>query len=202
MRYSDPAARSDIDVAVAALESNGFKVVVVPTVEEAKTAVLELIPEGSEVFTNSSVTVDQSGLGEVINESGRYVSGRNKMLALAEDEGKKREMKQIAATPDYALGSVHAITQDGKLVMASGSGSQIPSVSYGAENAVFVVGSQKIVKDLNEGLSRLNEHTIPLEDERAQKAYGRGARFSKLFVYNNELPGRVTVIISEEPIGY
>jgi hypothetical protein len=200
-QYAEVASDEAINSTVEALKSNGFAVEVFETKEEARDAVLSRIPKGSEVFTNTSATLDESGISEVVNGAD-YVSARNKMLALYGDPTKKKEMKQVASTPDFALGSVHALTQDGKLLIASASGSQFPGEAFGSGAVIFVVGAQKIVKDLPEGIKRIEEHAVPLEDERALVAYGSGTAFNKLLVINSEAPGRITVVIIKESIGF
>ena len=200
-QYTEIASDEVINNAVEALKNNGFVVEVFETKEEAKDAVLSLIPKGSEVFTNTSVTLDQSGIGEIVNGAD-YVSVRNKMMTLYGDPGKKKEMKQVAGAPDFALGSVHALTQDGKLLIASASGSQFPGEAFGSETVIFVVGAQKIVKDLSAGIKRIKEHSVPLEDERALAAYGANTSFNKLLVINADAPGRITVVIIKESIGF
>lgn len=201
--YGTIASDETINKAAKALEENGFKAVVVDSQKAAKEAVLKLIPKGSDVFTNTSVTLDETGISDAINGSDEYVSARNKMMELWGDPEKKTEMKRVAAAPTYTLGSVHALTQDGKLLVASASGSQIPSESFGAENVIFVVGAQKIVKDLPDGINRIEQHTVPLENERAKQAYGAGTVFAKLLILNKEVvEGRTTVFIIKEHIGF
>src|SRR2546423_3939737 len=55
------------------------------------------------------------------------------------------EMRRLGAAPQWVVGSVHALTQDGDLVIASASGSQLASMAYGAQNVLLVIGTQKIV---------------------------------------------------------
>jgi len=199
--YTKIASDEVIDATVKALKDNSFDALVVENKEAAKEAVLKLIPKGTEVFTNTSVTLDETGISEVVNGSD-YISARNKMMELYADPSKKKEMKQIASAPDYALGSVHALTQDGKLMIASASGSQFPGEAFGSDKVIFVVGAQKLVKDLAAGLKRVEEHSVPLEDKRAQAAYGAGTKFAKLLVLNADAPGRITVVIVKESIGF
>lgn len=183
------------------LRANGFTVRVVGSGDEAKAAVLELIPKGSEVFTSTSVTLDQTGIAEVFNGPD-YVSLRNRLYALMGDPSKKKEAKQTVAAADFVVASVHAVTTDGKLLIASASGSQLPLAAYGADQVVFVVGTHKIVPDLEAGLRRIEDHIVPLEDARALAAYGMNTLFAKLLVFYKELPGRITVILVDEQLGY
>ena len=199
--YDQLATEADLAATVEALAKNGFDVKVFETKEEAKEAVIAMVPKGSEVFTATSVTLDETGIAEVLNGDD-YVSLRNQMTALWGQEDKKKEMKKIVAAPDYMLNSVHAITRDGKLMIASATGSQLPNDAYGADKVIFVVGAKKLVTDIADGIKRIEEHSVPLEDVRAQAAYGIHTNFRKLLVLNNEVPGRITVVIIKENLGY
>ncbi|MBX4197020.1 lactate utilization protein [Candidatus Saccharibacteria bacterium] len=201
-RFSQATSYSEIQKATKALENHGFKVKVVDNLIDAKEEVENLIPAGSEVFTATSRTLEKSGLDKEFNESGKYVSVRNKFMELYGQPDKSVEMKRIGSGADYAVGSVHAVTQDGQVVVASASGSQLPNYAYGASNVIWVVGSQKIVKDLAEGLQRIEDYTFHLEDERAKAAYGTGSSLNKLLIYRQEPAGRVTIILVKEPVGF
>ena len=153
------------------------------------------------MFTSTSVTLDQTGIAEVLNGE-NYVSLRNRLYSFMGDPTKKKEMKQVVADADFVVASVHAVTADGKLLIASASGSQLPLAAYGADRVIFVVGTHKIVADIEAGLHRIDHHSVPLEDKRALAAYGITTVFAKLLVFNKEAPGRVTVILVEEVLGY
>jgi hypothetical protein len=200
--YAVAVPAKKVEVAAKALRSNGFKVEVLNTLEDASERVKEIIPEGSEVFTATSVTLNESGLTEHLNESEKYISVRNKFMKLVDDPNQKVEMRRIGSGAEYSIGSVHAVTEDGQVVIASASGSQIPGYVYGATNVIWLVGAQKIVKDLDEAFERIEKHTLPLEDIRAQKAYGANSSLNKLLVYRKEPAGRVTILLLNEAIGY
>ena len=102
-----------------------------------------------------------------------------------------REMKEIGGQPDYALGSVHAVTRDGTLVIASASGSQLASYAWGAANVIFVVGAQKLVPTLEAARERIYQHSLVLEDARAVAAYGQHSSVGKILEIGQELPGRI-----------
>src|SRR6266567_3881469 len=114
-----------LSATVVALEEHGFSVEVVDDLGAAREAVLARIPHGS------SVTLEETGIADAINDGGPYESARNKMFAL-DFATQAQEMKAIGGQPDYALGSVHAVTRDGTLVIASASGSQLASYAWGA----------------------------------------------------------------------
>jgi hypothetical protein len=112
-------------------------------------------------------------------------------------------MQKLGATPEYVLGSVHALTETGVAVIASATGSQLGPYSAGASKVIWVVGSQKIVPTLEEGMKRIEEYTLPLENERAMKAYGMNSVIAKLLIVNREVtPGRITVVIVKENVGF
>lgn len=188
---------------IEALKQNGVDASVVLTGAEAKAKVLSFIPEAVEVMTMSSVTIDTIGLTEEINGSGRYQPVRDKLYAMNRDTDHVAMLK-LGAAPEWTVGSVHAVTQDGHLLIASNTGSQLPAYVYGAANVIWVVGTQKIVADVDEGIKRINEYTLPLESERARKAYGvPGSAVNKLLIINKEVsPGRLTVVFVKERLGF
>jgi acyl-CoA hydrolase len=186
---------------VTALEEHGFSVEVVDTLAAARTAVLARIPAGSTVMTNTSVTLQETGIADAVNEGGTYESARNAMFAL-DFETQAQEMKAIGGQPDYALGSVHAVTRDGTLVIASASGSQLASYAWGAANVIFVIGAQKLVPDLDTARRRLNQHSLKLEDARAQAAYGQHSYIGKILEIHQELPGRIHIVLVRQPTGF
>ncbi len=192
-----------INQTIVNLQGNGFTVSFVENLEEAKAKVLELIPEQSEVMTYTSVTLDEAGISTHINESGDYKPNRDKLYSLNK-ETHGQEMRALGSVPEYGIGSVHAITEAGQLITASATGSQLPGQAYGAETMIVVAGVQKITKDLIEGMERLEQYTLPLESERARKAYGvPGSAINKVLIVNREVnPGRFHIILVNQNIGY
>jgi len=194
---------SRINKTIEALKENGVNAFVVDSGHEAKKKVLEMIPEGSEVMNMTSVTLDSIGLSKEINESGKFDSVKNK-LSNMDRKTQNLEMQKIGAAPEWAVGSVHAVTEDGKIVIGSNSGSQLPGYAYGSPNVIWIVGTQKIVKDLDEGIKRVYDYVLPRESERARIAYGvDGSNVSKLLIINREnRPGRITLIFVKEALGF
>lgn len=186
---------------VVALEEHGFSVEVVDDLDAAREAVLARIPEGSSVMTNTSVTLQQTGIADAIDDGGAYESARNTMFAL-DFATQLQEMKAVAGQPDYALGSVHAITSDGTLVIASASGSQLASYAWGAANVIFVVGAQKLVPTPEAARERIFEHSLKLEDARAYAAYGQNSRVGKILEIHQEDPGRIHVVLVRQSVGF
>ncbi len=186
---------------VVALEEHGFSVEVVDDLDAARQAVLARIPRGASVMTNTSMTLAEAGIADAINDGGPYDSARNKMAAL-DFATQLREMKEIGGQPDYALGSVHAVTRDGTLVIASASGSQLASYAWGAANVIFVVGAQKLVPSLEAARERIYQHSLVLEDARAVAAYGQHSYVGKILEIGQELPGRIHVVLVRQPAGF
>jgi LUD domain len=186
---------------IVALEEHGFGVDLVNDLDAARDAVLARIPEGSSVMTNTSVTLEETGIAAAINEGGRYDSARNKLNQL-DFATQLPEMKAIAGQPDFALGSVHAVTRDGSLVIASASGSQLASYAWGAANVIFVVGAQKLVPDVQTARRRILEHSLKLEDARAFAAYGQNSRVGKILEIHEEDPDRIHVVIVRQQVGF
>src|SRR3984885_5586412 len=191
-----------LQATVVALEEHGFSVEVVDDLDAARQAVLARIPEGSSVMTNTSVTLTETGIADAINDGGgRGESARNKMFAL-DFATQGQEMKAIGGQPDYALGSVHAVTREGTLVIASASGSQLASYAWGAANVIFVVGAQKLVPTLQAAHERVYQHSLVLEDARAQAAYGQHSSVGKVLEIHQELPGRVHIVLVRQVVGF
>ena len=191
-----------IEKTMAALKSNGITAYCVETGEQARAKVLELIPAGAEVMTMTSVTLETTGLRQELNESGHYESVRNRLKSLNR-ETQSGEMQRSGAAPEWAVGSVHAVTEDGEVLLASFTGSQLAAYAYGAQHVIWVVGTQKIVRDRQEALRRIYEYALPLEDNRARTAYGIGSAANKLLMISQEVnPQRLTLIFVNEKLGF
>ncbi|HEX7963900.1 MAG TPA: LUD domain-containing protein [Candidatus Saccharimonadales bacterium] len=202
-KYDTVKDDASLNRAAEALTANGFTVRIVANGEEAKQAALKLLPKGEEVLTVTSRTLDQTGLTPAINESGDYDAVRPKLNALMGDPSKKEQQRKLGAAPTHVIGSVHALTEDGRVLIASNTGSQLPAYLYGAGHVVWVVGGQKITKDMDDALNRLEQHVVPLENERSKQAYGAPTNVSKLAMVNKEIqPGRIDIIIAKEALGF
>lgn len=194
---------SVIEKTVQALKANGMEALVVEKKAEAREKVLELLPKGAEVMTMTSRTLEQIGVLSEINESGKYDSVRKKLESM-ERETESREMQKLGAAPEWVIGSVHAITHNGEVLIASNTGSQLPAYAYGSDHVIWVVGAQKIVENMDQAAERLYGYTLPLEDERVKVAYGMPhSNVSKELVVKKEIrPDRITIIFVKEVLGF
>ena len=200
-KWSKTADKAIVDKTMSALKANGIEAFLVHTGEEAKNKVLELIPHGSEVMTMTSATNDAIGLTKELNESGKYKPIRDKIYAM-DKKTQGTEMKRLGSAHEFTVGSVHAVTEDGHVLIASASGSQLPAYAYGGGKVIWVVGTQKIVKNVEEGMKRIHDYTFPLEDARALKVYGVNSAISKILIVNKENPGRITIVFVNEVLGF
>jgi len=184
-----------------ALEVNGMKVLIAETGEEAKQLVLDLVPQGAEVYSNVSKSLEKIGLSAEFDKSGRYNAVRPKVLSL-DRKTQANEIRKLRSSPEYIVGSVHAITEAGQVLTASGGGSQLAPYAYGAAKVIWVVGAQKLVGDLDEGFRRIEEYSHPLEDARMQEAFGAHSSLNKTLIINRDTPGRITVVLVKENLGF
>lgn len=202
-KWDTLASNEIVEKTAHALTEHGMKATIVETGADAKKLVAELIPEQSEVMTATSETLRTLGIPEEINESGRHNAVMPRLMQMNR-ETHHSEMQKIGAAPEYIIGSVHAVTEDGSVVIASNSGSQLPGYAYGSTKVIWVVSTKKIVKNLDAAMKRIYDHVLPLESERAKKAYGvPGSFVSKLLIFHREpAPDRVQVILVKEDLGY
>jgi L-lactate utilization protein LutC len=196
------ASDEQIERTAKALEANNIHTLIAENGEEAKRLFFELVPEGAEVFLGASVTLETLGIKEEIDKSGRFDALRPRMFAM-DRATQGREIRKLGGAPDYAAGSVHAVTEDGQVLIASNTGSQLGPYAYGAGSVIWVVGAQKLVKDLDEAFKRLEEYVYPLEDEHMHQLYNTGTGVNKILIVNKEIrPNRITMIIVKEELGF
>jgi hypothetical protein len=183
------------------LRSHKIEAIVVDSGEEARKVVLGMIPEGAEVHSGKSKTLEDIGLYKEIVESGRYDALRPRFFAM-DRKTQGREIRKLIAAPDFMLGSVAAITEAGVLVSASATGSQLGPYVSGAGRVILVVGSQKIVPDLEAALRRIDEVVFPWENAQVRERLGVDTALEKiLLIYGEWLAGRTTVVLVRKPVG-
>jgi hypothetical protein len=201
-KYAALADEGRVGRTAAAVEGNGIDVLRASDAREARRIVLDLIPQGSQVHHGASVSLDVSGIAGEIESSDRYEALKPRIRSM-DREIEAAEIRRLSASPDVVLGSVHAVTETGTLVTASASGSQLAPYAAGAGKVILLVGTQKIVSDLDEAFRRIDEYAFPLEDARAQAAYGVHSGVNKVLIVNRELtPGRITVVFVDEALGF
>jgi hypothetical protein len=199
--YIAPADSAQLQALTTRLRERNFEVLVVDDADRAKAAVFALLPEGAEVHSGKSKTLENAGIFDKLMKSGRYNFLRTRLRQM-NYETQAREIRKLGAAPDFMLGSVQAVTEAGQLVAASGSGSQIGPYAFGAGHLILVIGSQKVVPDLDAALRRITEHVQPYEDMRLREQMGEGSQLARVLILERDFrPGRTTIILVREPIG-
>jgi hypothetical protein len=200
--FAGLASDAHIDEAATALERNGITSQVVDSGEQARDAVRALLPIGAEVFNNTSRTLEAIGVAEDIERSGLYQPLRPRLYQM-DREMQAREMRQLAVAPDFVVGSAHAVTEEGSVLIASASGSQLGPLVSGAGHVILVIGGQKIVADVATGLRRISEYCFPLEDRRAREAYGVPSGVNNVLIINRAItPGRISAVLVRQSLGF
>ncbi|HUG30441.1 MAG TPA: LUD domain-containing protein [Candidatus Limnocylindria bacterium] len=203
----DFAGRADdatIERTAAGLRAKGYAVHIVDDGAAAKATILDLLPEGAEVGQGASQTLEDIGVSAALEESGRFdaVRSRTRSMDRSSPEG-LRAMRKLGVGPDWFVNSAHAVTEDGTILVASNTGSQLAPLSFGAGQVIFAIGSQKLVPDLATAFRRLEEHILPLENGRMQGLYGVDSEIKKVLIIHKEFrPGRFTIVLIKEPVGF
>jgi L-lactate utilization protein LutC len=205
MDFTTPRARETVEKTIAQLAEHNYHAEIAANKEEALARIQELIPAGASINNGASTTLQEIGLVEYLKSGGHGWNNLHEAVLAETDPEKQSHLRKEATMAEYYLGSAHAITEDGQIVVASNTGSQLPPLAYTSANIILVVGTQKIVKDLNEAFDRIQTHVVPLEDTRMIGQYGYGTTYAKTLILHKENPamGRmVRVIFVEEALGF
>lgn len=199
--YAAQACEVELESLAANLRERNFEVVIVDSAADAKAAVMERVPAGAQVHSGKSKTLEDAGVFEELMESDRYDFIRRRTLKM-DRSTQGDEIRKLSAAPDFMLGSVQAVTEAGQLLFASASGSQIGPIASGAGQLILVIGSQKIVPDLESALRRIREHVMPYEDARLREQMGLGTKLTRVLIIEQDFrPGRTTIVLVRDPIG-
>jgi L-lactate utilization protein LutB len=204
MKFETLATKATVKKTIKSLESRGIKAEFVNTGKDALNRIIELIPEGSEVMTAGSTTLDQIGFTAIL-KSGKPTWKNLKGAILAEkNQAKQIELRKKAVTSEYMIGSVNAVVETGEVLVVNGTGSSIPGYSFSSDNVIWVVGTQKIVPTIEEGFKRLREYCFPLEVKRMKSMGYSGTALGKFLLFENEInPNRkITLIFVNEKLGF
>ena len=198
--FAKVAEDESISRAAKGLRERNYTTHVVDTVAEARALVRDLLPRDKAIFTANSESVRLSGLGADIDEGDEFISVRDQLAGLEPTD--IRALIRVGATPDVIVGSVHAVTEDGVLVVTSFSGSQLGPYAAGAEKVIYLVGAQKVVPDLDTALRRVRTHCLPIV-RNAMRAQGQDSFMGKTLILEREfVEDRATVVLIREAIGF
>ncbi len=199
--FSAVASDDQIARTAQALEANHIHTLVVDTGEEARRRVRAMLPAGARVYQSASRTLEVTGLAADIDQATTFQPVRPLVRAL-DRATQQAEIRRLCASPDVLVGSVHAITEHGQVLVASAAGNQLGAAAFGASQVIWVVGAQKLVRTLEDGLRRIREYCQPLEDARTRAAYGQPSAINKILIVNGELPGRITIVLVKQNLGF
>ncbi len=205
MNYTTLATKEVIDETIRNLAANNIEGIFVESGADALAKIKELIPAGASVMNGSSVTLETIGFVDILQKKEHQWNNLHDGVLAEKDPAKQAALRRQAVLSDYYLGSVHALSQTGEFIVASNSGSQLPHIVFTSPNLIFVVGAQKIVSNLDEGMKRLQEHVIPLEDVRMMEKFKVHTYPSKVLMFRKEqayLGRKVRVIIVNEVLGF
>ena len=203
--YDTLATSETIAQTVEGLKSRGFNPSIVGTKADAREKIKELIPQGASVMNGSSTTLDEIGFIEYLKAGEHGWNNVHEAIINEKDPAQQQQLRRNSVTSDFYLGSVHALSETGEMVIASNSGSQLPHLVFTSPNLILVVGAQKITATLADALERLEKHVVPLEDARALKAYGVHTKKNKTVILHGESPmmkRNVHVLIVNEKLGF
>jgi L-lactate utilization protein LutC len=199
--FAAPASEAELEALAERLRERNFEVVIVENGEEARAEVLKRIPEGAQVHSGKSKTLEDAGLFTEFMENQRYDFVRRTTMKM-DRTTQREEMRKLGAAPDVMVNSAHAVTEAGQIVITSASGSQIGPIASGAGKLILVIGSQKIVPDLDTAFRRIQEYAFPYEDARLREQLGVGTKITRTLILESDfMPGRTTVVLVRQPIG-
>jgi hypothetical protein len=199
--FREPVSHEVLDQVAARLRERNMEAIVVDGADQARDAVLERLPEGAEVHAGKSKTLQEIGVTPVLAMEGTYNYLRNIYLKM-DRETQKREIRKLIAAPDYMVGSVSAVTLGGILVAASATASQLGPYAVGGGKVILVVGSQKVVPDLDSAFARIREYILPWENSQVRATMGIDSFVGKVLVIEREwVADRITVLLVQQPVG-
>lgn len=205
MDYRNIPSPETVERTMAALQERNFEPILVGNKEEALAKIKELIPTGASIMNGTSTTLQEIGFIDHLKAGQHGWNNLHEAIVHEADPAKQNELRRHALLSEYYLGSVHAMSESGELVIASNTGSQLPHIVYSSPNVILVVSTNKIMPNYDDAIRRLHEHVIPLEDKRMQATYGSGTYLSKLFIFYREpvFTGRkIKIILVNEPLGF
>jgi L-lactate utilization protein LutC len=204
MTYDQLASPEVVQETISALKERNIEALLVNTKEEALEKIKEMIPAGASVMTGGSTSLNEIGFSDLLVSKNHSWKNLKDEIVAETDPDKQNELRKQSVLADYFLGSVHAVTKDGEVLVASASGSQIPSYVFTSPNVIWVVGVQKIVSDLNAAFDRVKTYVFPLEDQRMKSTGAQGSIIGRWLVFEREImPSRkVTLIFVNEKLGF
>lgn len=203
--FDQLAAKEVVTKTTEALTANGFLPESVETGALALARIKELVPAGASVMSGGSKTLEEIGYIDYLTSGAHPWINPKDAILKEEDKAKQETLRKQSVTSDWYLGSAHAISETGEIVVASNTGSQLPHLAYTSPNIILVASTMKIVPTLTDAFERIEKHVLPLEDARIEALYHIHTTLAKTLILHKETPmlGRkVHVIFVNERLGY
>ncbi len=205
MNYAKLADDQIVQKTEQALSGKGYHVAIAKNKAEALDTIKNIIPKGSSVMNGASVTLEQIGYQDYLKQNEHGWNDLHGAIYAENDEQKRAELRKKAVLSDFYLGSVHALIENGDMIIASNTGSQLPHIVYTSPNLIFVISTKKIVPNEEEGMKRLKEHVVPMEDKHMQDLYQMNTALNKILIFKGEpahSQREIHIILVEEDVGF
>jgi len=212
-KYSATASSADVETTVAGLEKKGHKVTVVSDAAAALETLSGLLAKDKNVSVGfaGSTTLQEIGFIDYVKTRTDLTNYRELGLVAQGkgDHAGSAKYRALGITADFYFTSVAAVTLDGELLTCDLTGNRVAGL-FGAQNAIVVVGTNKIVKDTAAGEKRMYDYQTPLESARARIAYAswgvKGSQVNNMAWLKGANPfgakGRVHVIVVKGSYGF
>lgn len=201
-RWDRMPSEKEIEAAVSAIRDRGITVAVAEDAGQALELVKGMIPAGAEVMNGSSTTLIEIGFIDYLEKGQHGWKNLHQRVFAENDQAKRADLRRKAQTADYFLASVNAIAGSGELVACDQGGSRVGAFPFAAKNLILVSGVNKIVPTLDDAFERIRLFALPLEDARMKKLYNTGSSLGKFVIIAKERPGRTTLVLVKERLGY
>ena len=188
----------------------GYDAHFVKTKEEALELSKTYIKSGMSVGLGGSVSVQEIGLLDYLLNKKDITLFNQYEDGISMDENIHRRRQGLVS--DIFVTSTNAITKDGKLVNADGSGNRVAAFSYGPKNVLVIVGVNKIVEDVEAGFKRVMEVAAIKNIDRMNKKaieMGKEPKYNHDNIANkfswikaDDEKGRIIIILVDEELGY
>ena len=203
MDFSKVASIDTINNVIKKLEARNISAILVKDKSDALSKIIDMISEGSSLLEASSTTLKEIGFDDYLTVNPKKWDILKNKIQAESDEVKRADLRRQVTYTDYTIGSIHALTKEGEVIFASASGSQVPGYIYSAKHVIWVVGAQKIVNSVEDGIKRIREYVFPKEDARMKSIGAPGSHIAKIILFYKEMiPGRVTLVLVNEQLGF
>lgn len=211
--FLNEATKLRAQTIIKGLEKRNMEGVFCETKEDALAKALNYIEEGSSVTWGGSMSISEIGLMDAVKNGNYEIIDRS----VAKNYDEQREIFSKAVLADYYLMSSNAITLDGELINIDGTGNRVACLTYGPKNVIMIVGMNKVVNDVEDGIKRVRNFASPPNTlrlglktpcsmtGRCGDCYGDTCICSQIVVTRRQsaaMRGRIKIILVGESLGY